>query len=281
MFTGIAGHKKQIDRLTKSIETGKVAHAYVFSGPSFVGKQTIAKKFALRLLGDSNNFHPDFLEVSGEDGIKIEQIRELVYKLSLQPYQAKYKVALIDNAESMTLEAQNALLKTLEEPKSYTVLILVTANPGKLLRTIMSRAQKINFGPVATDDYKDLIEVKTSKEAKDLILDFASGRPGLAKSIAADESLVEKLSQINSDYEIVAGEQLPEKLKLAYDLAGLETVDLKQVLDFWLIKFEHQLLQKPDIASARNVSEVSQARRYMDQNVNSKLLLTNLMLNLS
>jgi DNA polymerase-3 subunit delta' len=149
MFTGIYGHKKQIEFLGKSIESGSLSHAYIFSGPSFVGKKTVAREFAKNLLESGpGNFHPDFLEVTNDEAIKIDQVRELIYKLSLRPYSAKYKVALIDNAETMTVEAQNALLKVLEEPKSYTIIILVTSNTGKLLRTISSRAQKINFGPV-------------------------------------------------------------------------------------------------------------------------------------
>jgi DNA polymerase-3 subunit delta' len=109
------------------------------------------------------------LEVTNDEAIKIDQVRELIYKLSLRPYSAKYKVALIDNAETMTQEAQNALLKVLEEPKSYTIIILVTSNTGKLLRTISSRAQKINFGPVYASDYELVVPQQLEAESKELI----------------------------------------------------------------------------------------------------------------
>jgi DNA polymerase-3 subunit delta' len=305
----IVGHTKQIAFLHKSIETGKIAHAFIFSGPSFVGKKMVAREFAFSLLNlkppspgfvpDETNrvqnhplpeageekmkrtFHPDFLEISGDEGIKIEQIRELIYKLSLRPYQAKYKVALIDNAENLTIESQNALLKTLEEPKSYTVLILVTSNPGKLLRTISSRAQKINFGPVKANEYENLIPEKLDKQTKELVLTLAAGKPGLAVTIVSDEEFVDKLKSIDDSFAVIRSGDMPEKLKLAYELADLETVDLKQTLDFLLIRFEQDLIQSPEIKNARNVSEVSRARRMLDQNVNSKLLLTNLMLNLN
>jgi DNA polymerase-3 subunit delta' len=282
----IAGHKKQTELLNRSIETGKLAHAYIFAGPSFVGKRTLAFKFAQILLESKtkdieNYFHPDFLEVSGDEGIKIEQIRDLIYKLSLKPYQSKYRVAIIDNAENMTIEAQNSLLKILEEPKAYTIIILITSNSNKLLRTIASRAQKINFGLVDAVNYEHLIPDKISESARNLVLTVASGRPGLALGIASNEELVEKLVTTNEKYQTMRSSDLVEKLKLAYELADYETTDLKQVLDFWQIKFEQELTVKPEPKIAHNISSLINARKYLDQNVNSKLLLTNLMLNLT
>jgi len=271
MFTGIFGHKKQIEILTKAIESGKIAHAYVFSGPAFVGKRSIAEAFALGLLQtEKKEFHPDLLQISKEEAIKIEEIRDLVFKLSLKPYQAQYKVAIIDNAQELTIEAQNALLKALEEPKPYTIIILVTSNVGKLLRTIVSRAQKINFGPVKPEEYEKIIPVNIP----------TGGRPGLAKAISVDNALFEKIQEIEKTFSVIQSNNLAEKLKLAYDLADLETVDLKQVLDFWLIKFEQILSQNPKLSNARNINFVNASRRYLDMNLNSKLLLTNLMLNL-
>jgi DNA polymerase-3 subunit delta' len=285
MFTHVFGHKKQIELLQKSIESGKLAHAYIFSGPNFVGKKFVAKKFASKLLEideqKENTFHPDLIEVGTEEAIKIEEVRELIYKLSLKPYQAKYKIALINNAENMTVEAQNSLLKVLEEPKSYTVIILVTSNPGKLLRTIASRAQKINFGPVQASEFESLLGANISAENRELVLKFAAGRPGLASEISRNPDFVEKLIRVKEDYGIFASQDLAEKLRLAYDLADLETADLKQVLEFWLIIMEQELQKNPNAKIAQNLSEINKSRKFLDQNVNSKLLLTNLMLNLS
>lgn len=284
MLHDIFGHKKQIGLLEKSIEIGKIPHAYIFAGPSFVGKKTVARAFTVKLLEVQNIkedfFHPDFLEISGEEAIKIEQIRDLIYKLSLKPYQAKYKVALIDNAENMTVEAQNSILKILEEPKDYTIILLITSNPNKLLRTITSRAQKIIFGLVQPEDYEKLLPGKLDAQTKELVLTIASGRPGLAKNIAEDEEMVEKLKGTENYYKILRSDDLVEKLKLAYDLADLETSELKQFLDFWLMKFEHELVLAPGLKIANDLSAMNLARKYLDQNVNSKLLLTNLMLNL-
>ncbi|HEX5429664.1 MAG TPA: AAA family ATPase [Patescibacteria group bacterium] len=286
MFETIAGHAKQKQLLTKSIESGKIAHAYVFAGPGSVGKRLIAKGFANALLGMSDegrgmSFHPDLLEIAGDEPVKIEQIRELIYKLSLQPYQAKYKIALIDNAENMTTEAQNALLKALEEPKSYTVMILVTEAFGKLLGTITSRAQKLNFGLVRPADFQALLPANLPECDVKQIAEFAAGRPGLAVRIANDSDLRETLSEINNNLEIIKSQDLPAKLKLAYDLAELETVELRQQFDFWLARLEQDLLTEPGKLPARYISAVARSRKHLDQNANSKLLLTNLMLQLN
>lgn len=291
----LAGHTKQIRFLEKSIETGKLPHGLIFAGPQYVGKRSLARYFAQKLLCEKNSncnecgqcktmvseANADYISLGSDEAIKIEQVRELIYKLSLKPYMAKYKIAVIDNAENMTVEAQNSLLKVLEEPKSYTIIILITANPGKLLRTISSRAQKINFGLVSTTDYQHLISDKLDKEAQNLVTVLAAGRPGLAVRISQDEELVTKLIQTSEDYGIIESRDLASKLKLAAELADLETHELRQVLDFWLIKSESGLAANPTMAAAQNLRQINSARKFLDQNVNSKLLLTNLMLNLS
>jgi hypothetical protein len=162
----------------------------------------------------------------------------------------------------------------LEEPKDHTVIILVSSNAGKLLRTISSRAQKINFGLVNKEEYK------TSGAGSDseAIMSFSAGRPGLAKLIASDPELVEKISGVDNYYKIITADDLADKLRLAYEVADLETPDVKQALEFLLIKFENELNQNPNKKIAWNINSILQARKYIDQNVNSKLMLTNLML---
>lgn len=246
MFEGISGHKKQIEFLENAVRRGKLAHAYIFAGPDGVGKRTVALKLAQSILAtEGQHFHPDLLEITGQEGIKIEQIRELVYKLSLKPYMAQYKVAIIDAAENMTTEAANAMLKCLEEPKPGTILILVTTNPNRLPKTIISRTQKITFGPV---DRKEEVESEDSARARQF-------------------------------YEIFKNGQLADKLITAYDIAGLETVEIKILLDRWLKILQKELQINASKQLAQRIFQVSQSRRYLDQNANAKLLLTNLMLN--
>lgn len=234
----IAGHKKQIEFLENALKRGKLSHAYVFAGPTGVGKKAIARKIAHELLGSQADFIPDLLEIDGHEGIKIEQIRELIYKLSLKPYSAKYKVAIIDSVEQMTIEAANALLKNLEEPKPDTIIILITSNAERLPKTILSRCQKINFGPI-----------ENSVEASD---EF---------------------------YRIFRNNHLEDKLIAAYQIAELETGEIKNLLDSWLSVLQRELQIKASQTLAQKISQVMLSRKFLDQNVNVKLLLTNLMLN--
>ena len=260
MFEGILGHKKQLELLGKAFESGKLAHAYVFAGPEGVGKKTVAQKLAWRLLAPSpvadatsspargedkkeSSFHPDLLEINGSEGIKIDQIRELIYKLSLKPYQAPNKVAIIDNADQMTIEAANALLKSLEEPKGYTYIFLITSNPNRLPKTILSRSQKLNFGPLD----QETTQAEETEQALVFLQTFLEA-------------------------------ELPDKLISAYEIADLETEDIKKLLDFWLSRLEKLLNTQASKNLAKKIAQVLQARKFLDQNANSKLLLTNLML---
>ena len=237
----IVGHKRQLEFLAKSLATGKIAHGYLFAGPSGVGKKTIATKFAFSLLGsEPGKFSADFLELDGAQGIKIEQIRELTYKLSLKPYSAKYKVALIDAAEEMTLEAANALLKVLEEPKSHTIIILITSNPSRLPKTIVSRTQKITFGLVA------------GREAQPMVDD---------------------------QYATFVSADLVERMILAATVADLETTEIKNILQSWVVRSAAGLRQNPSMGLKRQIDQLLLSQKYLTGNVNSKLLLTNLMLN--
>jgi DNA polymerase III delta prime subunit len=244
----VAGHKTQLEFLENAYKRDKLAHAYIFAGPEGVGKKQIAFRLAQELLkneGESNNFNADYIELSGEGSIKIEQIRELIYKLSLKPYSSKYKVAVIDKAEGMTTEAANALLKLMEEPKSYTIMFLITSNPSRLPKTILSRGQKITFGPIA----------------------------------GQEEKLLSQSPEAMKYFESFNSKDAAERLIAAYELADLEVFEIKNILYAWLVKLQMDLRTSVSLKLAQKILEVSRAIKYLDQNANNKLLLTNLMLN--
>ncbi|MDP4001129.1 MAG: AAA family ATPase [bacterium] len=303
MESRILGHKKQIGLLDNAILKDKVAHAYIFSGPDGVGKKTVAVSFAKSLLGHpsitppsvppssrireseaghqwegKSFFHPDFLLIDEEAGIKIEKIRELIYKLSLKPYSSKYKVALIDHAENMTIEASNALLKSLEEPKPNTVIVLTTQSPEHLPKTIISRAQKINFGLLPDAELKSLVTGDLSESQKEMITTVAAGRPGWVMKITEDKEYLDKLEGYNSFYSILKNSSQIDRLLMASDVASLETAEIKSVLSFWLVKLEHDLLRSGGGEIAHRLSLVARARKFIGQNFNSKLVLSDLML---
>jgi DNA polymerase III subunit delta' len=286
----IAGHKNQLEFLSKSINSKSLAHGLIFAGPQQVGKRAVARNLARILLCQEGtacqtciqckalnvSANADYIEIGSDEAIKIEEIRKLGYSLSLKPYAAAYKVAVIDNAENMTVEAANALLKVLEEPKPHTILILITANPYKLLPTISSRAQKISFGLVAENDFAKLLDGSQNLAA---IKTFAAGRPGLALDTANDSEALENINSSQQQYENYLKSDLAERLVLAMDLADYETPSLKKTLQFWLSNLERTLLEDPSPSLAQKISAVNQARNLLDFNVNSKLLLTNMMIN--
>ncbi|OGE87720.1 MAG: hypothetical protein A3J07_03335 [Candidatus Doudnabacteria bacterium RIFCSPLOWO2_02_FULL_49_13] len=252
----IIGHKKQLEFLAQSIALSKLAHAYLFAGPAGIGKKAVARRLAQALLPGLEHrddfFHPDYIEIAQEGEIKIAQIRELVYKLSLKPYSGVYKVAVIDSAHEMNSEAANALLKSLEEPKSQTVIILITSNSSSLPKTIISRVQKINFGALDESEIRQL--------------------PALEPAACA------KLAEATEYYKKVTAADLADKLILVQDLADWESPDLQVLLQRWLADLQLELRREPSLALTKKISAVAEAQRLLNQNVNSKLLLANLMI---
>jgi DNA polymerase III delta prime subunit len=258
----ITGHERQRGLLEQALGAGRLAHAYVFAGPAQSGKRAVAKKLAQFMLCESGtacgeciqckNFvvgsNADYLEISSNDAIKIETIRDLSYKMSLKPYSGRHKIAVIDNSHNMTVEASNGLLKLLEEPKPQTLMILVTHNPHRLLPTILSRSQKIGFGPRA---------------------DGASNLSGEAQALE-EQSL--------DFFQRFISESPGGRLVLAAELAEQETPELKMTLDRWLNYLQTALRQEPSQDVVKRIKGLVRAQRLLDQNVNSKLLLSELMI---
>ena len=176
----LVGHKIQREFLKKSFEISRVSHAYLFSGVDGLGKKAVALEF-IRMINnqgkDLPKSQPDLIVIEPQQGaIQISQIREMQKALSLRPFSAPFKAAIIDEAEKMTAQAQNCLLKTLEEPKGQAVLILISSKPEMLLETVRSRTQSLKFYPVSSEEMRAFLESKISS-------------PGLEKLIFVSEGL--------------------------------------------------------------------------------------------
>ncbi len=176
-FRQIIGQKKILTVLNKSVIENRISHTYIFSGPQGIGKKTVANIFAAMLLCENlliedeiprtcekcnsckmikSDNNPDFFVVEikqEETSIKIEEARKIIADISIKPMYSKRKVYIINDAEKMTPEAQNCMLKILENPPSYAVIILTTSNFVALLETVRSRAVRIEF------DNNDLAEI--------------------------------------------------------------------------------------------------------------------------
>ena len=182
LFDSILGQDLPKQILSRALKTGSIAHAYLFYGLESIGKRLTALEFAKALncrqsgpqsaCGECNScskisrgLHPDIFSVepvkstptARESLIKIDPIRELQRKLSYLPYESRTKVAIIDGAESMNLQASNTFLKTLEEPPGQTIIILIASNPNQLLPTIISRCQALKFHPLTTNEVKEIL----------------------------------------------------------------------------------------------------------------------------
>ena len=181
-FNSIIGNNNVKNILKKSLNNNTILHSYMFIGQSGIGKQMIAKEFAKMILcenfqeNECNNCksciefnsgnNPDFSYIE-PDGkiIKIEQIRQMQTKIIEKPVNSKKKIYIINDADLMTKEAQNCLLKTLEEPPEYIVIILIVSNENKVLTTIKSRCMKIYFEKIEDDEIKKFLMENCSIES--------------------------------------------------------------------------------------------------------------------
>lgn len=164
----IVGQPHITTTLDNALKQGKIAHAYLFTGPKGVGKTSIARILAREINGltlkQADN-HLDIIEIDAASNRRIDEIRELRDKVHNTPAQAPYKVYIIDEVHMLTKEAFNALLKTLEEPPSHAIFILATTEAHKLPDTIISRTQRFTFKPVATDAVTQHLRMISKKES--------------------------------------------------------------------------------------------------------------------
>ena len=187
-FEKIRGQRFAKKYLINSIKSNMISHAYMFEGPSGVGKNTMARELATTLLEMENLFNsPDYIEITPDgNSIKIAQIRKLQSDILVKPYKS-YKIYVIDEAQKMTVEAQNALLKTLEEPPKYAIIILITNNKESLLDTIKSRCEIIKFTPIPLVEVADyLTQTGVDKNRASLLANFSRG--SMQKAIELSES---------------------------------------------------------------------------------------------
>lgn len=206
-FKDVVGQEQIVEHLKAAVKMKKVSHAYILQGERSSGKEFIAKVFAMALQcerqgGDpcgqcrsckqaEGGNHPDIIRVSHEkpNTIGVEDIRKVTGDIAIKPYSSDKKIYIINEAEKMTVQAQNALLKTLEEPPEYAVILLLTTNVEALLPTIQSRCVLLIMKPVRDDAVKKfLMENLMIPEYKaDVCVAFARGNVGKAKALASSE----------------------------------------------------------------------------------------------
>lgn len=211
-FYDIVGHRKLIDQLKKSIDNGTVSHAYIFNGEKGSGKKSIADAFAMALQcrdeeqrpckacrsckQAENHVHPDIIYISHEkpNSIGIDDVREqLIGDVQIKPYSSPYKIYIIPEGEKLTEAAQNAILKTIEEPAGYCVIMLLTSSLTALLPTLQSRCVVLNMKPVSDDQVKEYLmhHIQIPDYTADICVAFAQGNIGKAIQMAGSEHFQE------------------------------------------------------------------------------------------
>lgn len=258
----IVGHQKQWNFLKGKFQSGQLGHAYLFSGPEELGKKSFALDFIklidcqdgngndecqnCRLIGQGK--HPDVLVVKLKEEkseIEISQIREVQQFLSLKPYYAPFKAVIIDGAEKMNQEAQSCFLKTLEEPKGNTILILISSLPEMMLQTISSRCQAVKFFPVSALEIKKyLLEKGAQANQAELLANISDGKPGRAINLLENPEKLEKEKKILADLSKVCGMDLAAKFQY---VKTLEDDSQKEIVLSFIRYFRQLLMLKTGI----------------------------------
>jgi DNA polymerase-3 subunit delta' len=205
----IIGQSPLIAGMKRILAGGRIVHAYLFTGPAGAGKKTMSGLFAQALLCTGQGYkpcrqcivcrqfqsgnHPDVIRIKkpvDKTAIVVDQIRELQGIVKVKPYQAGKRVCFIEQAHLMTEQAQNALLKTLEEPPSHTLFFLLADNTNTLLSTILSRCQHFRIGSMSGEDISEILERRLSISRQDAAVYAAlsQGNPGKAISLAEDDT---------------------------------------------------------------------------------------------
>ncbi len=263
-FGDIIGHEDIIWHLKNAILAGKVSHAYILSGEEGSGKRLLADTFAMALQCEqggtepcmqcrscrqaASGSQPDIIHVVHEKpaSIGVEDIRGQVNgDIAIKPYRSPYKIYIIDEADKMTVQAQNALLKTIEEPPSYAVLILLADNADRMLPTILSRCIRLNLKAVSSRLMKEYLmdKMKIPDYQADLSVTFAQGNVGKAMKLASSDKFQEMKEQAVRLLGSIEGTELHDLPEAVKEL-GAYKENIQELLDLFTLWFRDVLLFK-------------------------------------
>ncbi len=322
LFSDIIGQDHIKKQFQGGIENNNVSHAYLINGEVRSGKEFIAKVFSQTLLCEEGKTepcckchscqqamsmnHPDIFFVTHEkpNVIGVDDIRqEINDTVMIKPYSSKYKVYIMEDAEKMTVQAQNALLKTLEEPPTYVVFLLLANSTDTLLPTILSRCVTLNMKPVRDNDMRKYLmkQLSVPEYRAEICIAFARGNVGRAKALASSEDFdkirKEALALLKNIYDMEIAEVM-EALKRIKDF-GFDIADYLDIMGVWyrdVLLFKatgdmNHLIFKDEIQSITRVASrtdyegietvtkaLETAKKRMESNVSFELTMELLLL---
>lgn len=263
-FHDIIGHEEIIRHLKNAIETGKVSHSYILTGEHGSGKKLLAGTFAMTLQCEAGGTepcqkcdsckkaigknHPDIIMVSHEKPgtISIDEIRDqVIHDVAIKPYCSPYKIYIVPDADLMTPQAQNALLKTIEEPPEYAVIMLLTSNGDSLLPTIRSRCVRLDLKVVDDSLVKKYLmeHLHIPDYQAEIDVSFAHGSIGKAKEAATSQEFSDMTSNA---LKLLENANKMEVYELTDAIKNLSTEkqNIADYLDIFLFWFRDVLMFK-------------------------------------
>lgn len=294
-FEKILGNEKNKEMLKSIAESENSVHGYLWIGKDGIGKSLFATEFAKMLLCEEKNGkpcnkcksciefnggnHPDFMVIEPEDGktIKIEQIRYMQEKIAEKPVTSNKKVYIIANSETMTREAANSLLKTLEEPPSYAIIILLTSNESKLLATIKSRLMKIYFALI--DEKQILTYLKENgldANITENMLKQCEGSIGKAIKVVEEK---EKYESIENIIKKLSRESIT-KIWLEANVLYEAKENINSLLEYMNIVLYEKLREKNELKYANGIQAIEKTKQRILANANYDMSIDNLLLEL-
>ncbi len=320
-FDSIIGNRQIKEHFEKAIQLNKISHGYILNGEDGMGKLELAKAFAQMVQCEStvkkpcmtchsckqflSGNHPDIIYVKHEKPgvIGVDDIRTGINSdIVIKPYSSPYKIYIVDEAEKMSVQAQNALLKTIEEPPSYAIILLLTTNAEGFLPTILSRCMVLNLKPVSDQEMNNYLEKQGIDQTKiPTLIKFSRGNVGKAMRMAQSESFTTMIGQIMTLLKRADQMNINELLEFVTILTDYK-LEIKDCLDFMQMWYRdvlmlkatndlNLLLFKEEYSAIRDVGNkksyetiekiiqaIDTAKRRLDANVNFELTMEILLL---
>lgn len=294
MFNDIIGNDENKKKLEYIVKNNNISHSYIFSGISGIGKFMFAKEFAKAILcldnekkpcnncrackSFENNNNPDIIIIDEQDeSIKTEQIKELVKNVLEKPIQGEKKIYIINNSENMTREAQNSLLKTLEEPPEYVIVILITSNENLLLNTIKSRCIKFQFQNLSDEEIKQYFRM-ANQVIDDSIIKIFGGSIEKALKLKDNLDTYKNIKNIFKNIENLRGLQILNLKETIFK----DKDEIFSILDYINTIFFDKILENIKTANKyqKCIEIIEESKLRLKRNSNYDMTIDNLLLTL-